>query len=47
MARKPRKDQSFGSFLKKAGVSKKALKTSTGRTVRRDAKLSTLQKRSK
>ena len=47
MARAPRKDQTIGSYLKKAGVSKKALKTGTGRPVRKDAKISTLRKRSK
>jgi hypothetical protein len=38
---------SLGSLLKKAGIAKKALKTPTGRTVRKDAKISTLRKRSK
>ena len=47
MARTPRKDQTLGSYLKKAGVAKKALKNPSGRTVRKDAKLGTLQKRSK
>ncbi len=38
---------SFGSLLKKAGIKKKALKTPTGRTVRKDATIATLRKRSK
>jgi len=46
MARAPRKDQTLATYLKKAGVSKKALKTPTGRTVRKDAKIATLRKRS-
>jgi hypothetical protein len=46
MARTPRKDQTLGSYLKKAGVAKQALKTPTGRTVRKDAKIATLRKRS-
>lgn len=43
--RQPRKDQTLGAYLKKAGVPKKALKSPTGRATRKDAKLATLQKR--
>lgn len=47
MARKIRKDATLKAVLKRAGVSPKALKTSSGRKVRSDAKVSTLRKRSK
>lgn len=42
-----RADKKLGSLLKAEGISKKALKSKTGRTVRSDAKLGTLRKRSK
>lgn len=42
-----RADKSFGSLLKTEGIKKKALKSKTGRTVRTDAKIGTLRKRSK
>ncbi len=46
MASAPRKDQTHGSYLKKTGVSKKALKNPSGRTVHKDAKIATLRKSS-
>jgi hypothetical protein len=47
MAHKIRGDATLGSLLKRAGVKKSALKTNSGRTVRTDAKITTLRKRSK
>ncbi len=47
MARKIRSDAKLEAVLKRAGVDKKALTTPTGRTVRKDAKVETLRKRSK
>ncbi len=42
---KPRSDQTPASYLKKAGIPKKALKSPKGRATRKDAKLSPLRKR--
>ena len=45
MPRKPRIDQTLGSYLKKAGIPKAAMKSPTGRATRKDAKIGTLAKR--
>ncbi len=47
MARKIRSDAKFSSVLKKVGISKSSLKSASGRTVRKDVKISTLRKKSK
>ncbi|HOV21626.1 MAG TPA: hypothetical protein P5150_09050 [Candidatus Ratteibacteria bacterium] len=47
MARKIRKDASLAGLLKRAAIDPKVLKTSSGRKVRKDAKVNTLRKRSK
>jgi hypothetical protein len=47
MARKIRGDAKLVSALKRMGVSKDALKSKTGRTVRKDITVKTLRKRSK
>ncbi len=47
MARKIRSDAKLSTVLKRAGVKKSALKSATGRTVRKDVKVGTLRKRSK
>ena len=47
MPRKPRKDQTLGAYLKKAGIPKIAMKSATGRATRKDAKIETLRKRAK
>jgi hypothetical protein len=47
MARKIRSDAKLGSVLRRAGVKKGALKSKTGRTVRKDATIATLRARSK
>jgi hypothetical protein len=45
MPRQPRSDQTLETYLKKAGIPKKAMKSATGRATRKDAKIATLRKR--
>lgn len=47
MARKIKGNSTLNSLMKRAGISKNALKSASGRAVRKDVKISTLRKKSK